>query len=116
VCFQDSFIIIVKGPSHPFRVENNPVPGYNFPNNDVANGLSSMIDSASSEDELKANLLELVDNITSCVVNFSDYKKTKVSGFLGSKSLRVSNSALKYITFSVRKDAAKSLVQFYSNL
>jgi len=116
VCFKDSFIIVVKGPSHPFRVDNDPVPGYNFPDNDVAAGLKSMIASAGSEDELKAKLLELIGQNMTCVVNFSDWKKTKVSGFLGAKSLRVSNNAMKYITFSVRKDAAKSLVQFYSNL
>ena len=116
VCFQDSFIIISKGPSHPFRIKNDPVPGYNFPDNDVAAGLKSMIDSAKTEDELKASLIELVDNNMTCVVNFSDWKKTKVSGFLGSKSLRVANNAMKYITFSVRKEPAKALVAFYSNL
>jgi hypothetical protein len=116
VCFKDFFIIVVKGASHPFRVEGDPVKGYNFPDNDVAAGLKSMIDAAGSEDELKASLLELIANNETCVVNFSDYKKAKVSGFLGTKSLKVSNNAMKYIMFSTRKEAAKSLVEFYSDL
>lgn len=116
VCFKDFFVIVTKGASHPFRVESDPVKGYNFPANDVAEGLKSMIDAANSEDELKASILDLIGNNETCVVNFSDYKKVKVSGFLGAKSLRVSNNAMKYITFSVRKDAAKSLVEFYSDL
>ena len=116
VCFQDSYIIVLKGPSHPFRVDNDPVPGYNFPDNDVAAGLRTMIDSASSEDELKAKLLELIQNNHTCVVNFSEWKKVKIGGFLGAKTLKVSNNAMKYISFSVRKDDAKSLAHFYSNL
>ena len=116
VCFTDCFIIIANGASHPFRIDNDPVPGYNFPNNDVAAGLKNMIDSAASEDELKSKLLDLIQNNQTCVVNFSDYKKAKISGFLGAKSLRVSNNAMKYITFSVRKEAAKALVEFYSGV
>ncbi|MCG8576409.1 MAG: hypothetical protein MI810_16100 [Flavobacteriales bacterium] len=116
VCFKDFYIIVVKGPSHPFRVDHDPVPGYNFPNNDVAAGLRNMIDSASSEDELKAKLFELIQNNGTCVVNFSDYKKVKIGGFLGAKTLKVSNNAMNYISFSVRKDTAKALAQFYSDL
>ncbi len=116
VCFPDSYIIVSKGPSHPFRIENDPVPGYNFPDNDVAAGLRSMIDSASSEEELKAKLLELIQNNNTCVINFSDYKKIKIKGFLGTKNFKVSNNAMNYISFSTRKDDAKSLAEFYSNL
>jgi hypothetical protein len=116
VCFKDFYIIVLKGSSHPFRVDNNPVPGYNFPDNDVAVGLRNMIDSASSEDELKAKLLELIQNNDACVVNFSDYKKVKIAGFLGSKTLKTSNNAMNYISFSARKEAGKSLAEFYSNL
>lgn len=116
VCFKDSYIIVVKGASKPFRVDNDPVPGYNFPNNDVAAGLRNMIDSANSEDELKSKLLELIQNNTTCCINFSDYKKVKIAGFLGAKTFKVSNNALNYISFSARKDTAKSLAEFYSDL
>ena len=116
VCFKDSYIIVLRAPSHPFRVDNDPVPGYNFPDNDVAAGLRNMIDAAGSEDELKTNLMELIQNNETCDVNFSDYKKKKVGGFLGSKTLKVSNNAMNYISFSVRKEAAKSLAEFYSDL
>ena len=116
VCFQDSFIMVMKGTSYPFRVENDPIPGYNFPDNDVTKGLRQMIDSCTSEDELKGKLNDLVQNNTLCVVNFSDYKKVKVSGFLGSKTLKVSNNLMNYISFSTRKQPAKDLASFYSNL
>ena len=116
VCFKDFFVIVAKGASFPFRIEQDPVPGYHFPDNDVAAGLKAMIDGASSEEDLKAKLMELIQNNTTCVVNFSDYKKVKVAGFLGSKNLKVSNNAMKYITFSARKETAKALAQFYSNL
>ena len=65
---------------------------------------------------MKAQLFDLINNNGTCVVNFSDYKKVKVGGFLGAKTLKVSNNAMNYISFSVRKDAAKSLAEFYSNL
>lgn len=116
VCFPDSYIIVVKGASVPFRVDHDPVPGYNFPDNDVAAGLRNMINSAKSEDELKASLLELIGNNGACVVNFSDYKKVKVKGFLGAKTLKVSNNAMNYISFSARKDEGKLLAEFYSSL
>jgi len=116
VCFKDFFIIVSKGASHPFRIDQDPVAGYNFPNNDVAAGLKDMIEKATSEDELKASLIELISGNMTCVINFSDYKKAKVGGFLGAKNLRLSNNAMNYITFSTRKDAAKALVQFYSDL
>lgn len=116
VCFQDSYIIVLKGPSYPFRVDNDPVPSYNFPNNDVVNGLKSMIDSCSSEDELKGKLNDLIQNNGTCVINFSDFKKVKVSGFLGAKTLKASNSMMSYFSFNTRKQEAKDLVSFYSNL
>ncbi len=116
VCFKDFFIIVAKGASEPFRIDQDPVPGYNFPNNDLETGLKAMIESASSEEDLKAKLMELIQNNTTCVVNFSDYKKVKVGVFLGAKNLKISNNAMKYITFSTRKDTAKALAQFYSNL
>lgn len=116
VCFPDSYIIVSKGASVPFRIDHDPVPGYNFPDKDVAAGLKNMIASAKSEEDLKASLMELIGNNGTCVVNFSDYKKAKVKGFLGAKNLKVSNNAMNYITFSARKEQGKALAEFYSNL
>jgi len=116
VCFKDFYIIVSHGASHPFRIDEDPVAGYNFPNNDIAAGLKSMIDNATSEEALKASLIELIGNNMTCVINFSDYKKVKIGGFLGAKMLKVSNNAMNYISFSVRKEPAKALAEFYSNL
>ena len=117
VCFPDSYIIVHQQPSHPFRIDNDPVPSYNFPNNDVVAGLRSMIESVSSEDELKGQLSNLIGNNPLCIINFSDFKKVKVKkGLLGVKSLKVSNGALEYVSFSAGKQAGKDLVSFYSKL
>ena len=115
VCFDDCFIVVLKGPSVPFRVDNDPVPSYGFPDNNVEAGLRNLIDSSNSEDELKEKLMSLVNNEL-CLIKFADFKKVKVKGFLGTKTLKVSNSAMKYFCFSATKQDAKDLAAFYSNL
>jgi hypothetical protein len=116
VCFEDSFYIVLHVDSYTFGVDVNPIRSYNFGDQTVPEGVKTLMDGCSSEDELKQKLYELIGNNGRCVVNFSDYKKVKIKGFLGVKTLKASNSALSYISFNAAKDVAKQLVAFYPNL
>ena len=115
VCFEDSFYIILKVAAYTFHVDDYPVPSYNF-GDDVAAGVRGIMDSCTTEDELKAKLLNLIHGNGACVVNFADYKKVKVKSFLGVKTLKAMNSALSYVSFTASKGPAKELVNFYPNL
>ncbi len=115
VCFEDCFYIIPKVIAKTFHVNNFPIPSYNF-GDDVAKGVRDIMDSCNSEDELKEKLLALLQNNTTLIVPFSDYKKVKIKGFLGVKTLKAMNSAMNYISFTTTKDTAKALVEFYPNL
>ena len=113
VCFRDSFYIILQVPSYTFGVDNNPVASYKFDGMTVPEGLQSMIDTSPDEDHLKGRLLSLIKNNTACVINFSDFKKVKIGGFLGTKSLKAKNNALSYVSVNATKESAKKLVKFY---
>jgi hypothetical protein len=113
VCFQDSFYIILQVPSYTFGVDQHPVSSYKFGDDSVAEGLRNMIDSSTDEDHLKGRLLSLIKNNTACVVNYADFKKVKIGGFLGTKTLKAKQNALSYVSFNATKESAKKLVKFY---
>jgi len=115
VCFQDSFYIILHVPAYTFHVNEHPEKGYNFGDRSITEGLKDIMASCSDEAELKSKLGELVQNNT-LIINFGDYKKVKINGFFGVKTLKASNSALSYVSFNATKDVAKQLVAFYPNL
>ncbi len=116
VCFEDSFYIVLHVDAYTFGVDVNPIASYNFGNNGVPEGLRSIMGSCSTEEELKGKLLGLLQNNMRCVVNFSDYKKVKIKGFLGVKTLKAMNSAMSYVSFNATKEQAKELVSFYAHL
>jgi hypothetical protein len=113
VCFKDGFYIFLHVPAYTFHV--NQTPDYGFGEKSVPEGLKGIIASCSNESELREKLDAIIPNST-LVINFSDYKKAKVSGLFGTKTLKVSNSALNYVSFNASKDAGKSLAQFYAHL
>ncbi len=115
VCFQDSCYLILKKISSTFRVDMDPTASYGFGSDSVAEGLKKIIESSSSEAELKQTLLNLIGNNQTCVVNYSDYKKTTLKGFLGKKTFSARQSALKYISFTmVSKEEGKKIAEFYN--
>lgn len=115
VCFEDSCYLVPKTVATTFHIDNHPVAGYGFGDDSVEEGLAKIIASHTNEDELKARLLELVGGNTTLVVNFSDYKKTRIKGFLGSKTFSARQNAMSYISFTVGKKESKKLVEFYPN-
>ncbi len=116
VCFQDAFFIVLKVPATTFHVNQNPEAIYGFGDMSIDEGVQYLIDNSNSEEELKAKLLEHVKGNNTLMVNFSDWKKVKISGFLGTKTLKAKNSSLSYISFNATKNVAKQLVEFYPNL
>ncbi len=94
VCFEDCFYIVLHVESYSFGVDQNPVSSYNFEDDHVAKGVQKIIDLCTTEDELRARLQELIQHNMRCVVYFSDFKKAKISGFLGIKTLKVSNNMM----------------------
>lgn len=113
VCFKDGFYIFLHVPAYTFHV--NETPDYGFGEKSVSDGLKELIASCSSEDELREKLQAIIPNNT-LVVNFSDYKKVKVSGLFGVKTLKASNSALNYIAFNGNKETGKQIAAFYAHL
>lgn len=115
VCFEDSFYIFLHVQGRTFHVDDlDPTPSYGFGDKSVAEGLQDLITNSSSEDELKGKLNEIIQNNT-LIINFADYKKVKVKGFIGTKTLKASNNAMSYVSFNVGKPKAKELVEFYPN-
>ena len=115
VCFEDSFIIILRVPATTFYVDQHPVASYNFGDLSVEEGVKNIMDSCTSEDELKEKLMILINNNEVCHIKFADYKKVKLKSVLGSKTLKPMNSAMSYVSFNVRKEHAKALADFYPN-
>jgi hypothetical protein len=115
VCFEDSFIIILHVPAYTFHVNDHPVASYNFGDLSVQEGVKNIMDSCTSEDELKEKLMALINNNEVCHIKFADYKKIKLKSMLGSKTLKPMNSAMSYVSFNVRKAPAKALADFYPN-
>ncbi len=116
VCFQDSFYIILHVDAYTFHVNENPIPSYNFGDDKVEVGVQKIIDSCTTEEELKAKLSTLNQGNTTLTINFSDYKKAKISSFLGVKTLKAMNSAMSYVSCNATKAKGKELAQFYSHL
>jgi hypothetical protein len=113
VCFEDSCYLILKKVSSTFRVDIDPTSQYGFGQDSVEEGLKKIIASSSSEENLKSELLQLIGNNTTCVLNYSDYKKKTLKGFLGQKTFSVRQNALKYVSFTVSKVEGKKLSEFY---
>lgn len=113
VCFKDSYYIFLHVPAYTFHV--NSTPDYGFGDKTIAEGLKDLIAASSDENELRNKLQQLVPNNT-LIVNFSDYKKAAVKSFLGVKTLKVSNSALDYVSFNGNKEVGKSIAAFYAHL
>lgn len=116
VCFQDSFYIILHVDAYTFHVNRNPIASYNFDDYKVKVGVQKIIDACSTEEELKEKLLQLNQGNTTLTVNFSDYKKAKLSSFLGVKTIKAMNNAMSYISCNATKAKGKELAKFYSNL
>lgn len=116
VCFKDSFYIILHVDAYTFHVNQNPISSYGFGDDSVEVGVQKIIDSCNTEDELKARLLELNQGNTTLTINFSDYKKVKVSSFLGVKTLKAMNSAMSYVSCNANKAKGKELAAFYVHL
>jgi hypothetical protein len=115
VCFPDSCYLILKKISSTFRVDADPTAMYGFGEDSVEDGLKKIIESSSNEADLKDTLLELIGNNQTCVINFSDYKKTRIKGFLGKKTFSARKNALNYISFSiVSKEEGKKITEFYN--
>jgi len=79
-------------------------------------GVQKIIDSCSTEEELKSKLLQLNQGNTTLTVNFSDYKKIKMVSLLGSKTIKAMNNARSYISCNASKSTGKELAKFYSHL
>lgn len=116
VCFKDSFYIILHVDAYTFHVNQNPISSYNFGDDAVEVGVQKIIDSCGTEQELKDKLFALNQNNTTLTVNFSDYKKVKISSFLGVKTLKAMNNALTYVSCNASKAKGKELAKFYDHL
>lgn len=113
VCFKDGFYIFLHVPAYTFHVDTTP--DYGFGDQKVPEGLKDLIATCSDEAELKGKLNQIIPNNT-LVVHFSDYKKAKVKGFFGVKTMKASNNALSYVSFNGTGEVGKSLVAFYAHL
>jgi hypothetical protein len=116
VCFEDSCYLMLKKISSTFRVDVDPTIGYGFGNDSVAEGLRKLIDGCQDEEELKTKLKDLLKGNETCIIKFADYKKIRIKGFLKQKTFSARQNALRYISFSVSKDAGKELIDFYPNI
>ena len=115
VCFDDSFFIVLHGAAPTYHVNWNPKDTYEFGDLSIPEGVQKIIDSCTTEEELKGKLLELVKGNTTFIVTFADHKKVKIKSLLGTKTLKASNNAMSYTSFNTRKDVAKQLMAFYPN-
>jgi hypothetical protein len=116
VCFKDSCYLMLKKISSTFRVDVDPTIGYGFGDESVAEGLRKLIDGCQDEEELKAKLRGLLNGNETCIINYADYKKIKIKGFLKQKTFSARQNAFRYISFSVSKDVGQELIAFYPNI